>query len=960
MSLSPLRPGRALARRVLAALPLLASPASLASAQSSVTPIVDGAADAVVSVSVRFLADAARPNVPPHAVRVQRPGSGVLVDVSGLVLTNAHLVAEVPDGAPQANQEFWPVVSLANGRTHQVEVLARDERADLALLRIVGGGEQAFSALPIAPPGSGAPGARVVALGRPDPDSAHVFAGALARASGPVRLRDALLDADEVLISDARFHDLLDGAPLLDARGRVLGLHNSSHISVLPPGFSTPPGEEPPKSVDYAVIVSAAAIERALGRHLEGREPPRAPLPEGAGDEAPGAVSAIAPSVVSVWTGAGEHPAASAPGDPHGLRVAAGLGSGVVVDARGLVVTCAALFEDGGTTASVRLASGDVHAASALKIDREHDVALLRVALPEDAVLPAATLGDSRETLEGQFVAVVGRPFGSALTLSVGVLSARERDGLLQLASWVHRGHWGGALVDRAGHLCGIAVHGPEAARVTEESYLGFAVPLAAALEALGDAWRAEAGEASLPETHATPASELRNGVARVVEVTHGSLINVIVSAGVAPQAPGGFNPLAGAPQLEFRLLSQGSGVIIDESGLAISNWHVVEAALDVDGRQRDDFKIEVTLPGDRRYEVRVLSTSRDDDLSLLRLILPPGETVAPVAFGDSDAVRLGEPVVAIGNPLGLSDSVSAGVVSCLSSPANIRGRYHTYPGMLMTDAPINPGNSGGALLDLQGRLVGINSAGSVGMGLAIPVNKAREVFSDKLLSAENLRSSYLGVQVAETERRVLVTAVNAHGPAARAGIEPGDRLVRIGEQAIETAVHYAQAQLGARPGVALPFVVERGGEQRTLEVEPLSFTAWNLFRQTGIQVEELDYAAESEVVRAAGRALHRAYVGDPRAEPKQLMTGALRVTDVAPLDDAPLDVRPGDLLLGMTTVTRGAQFDTEELVRFDGLGALRDAVAPLATIEGNLRRCWILRDGEMHQVNVLMRRPPR
>src|SRR5690606_28431956 len=120
--------------------------------------------------------------------------------------------------------------------------------------------------------------------------------------------------------------------------------------------------------------------------------------------------------------------------------------------------------------------------------------------------------------------------------------------------------------------------------------------------------------------------------------------------------------------------------------------------------------------------------------------------------LGDSSKLRQGQTVIAIGNPLGLANSVSQGIVSCEELDVRIQGRLREYKGMLMTDAAINPGNSGGALLDAEARLVGINSAGRVGAGMAIPVDKAREVFADKLLSAENLRSSFLGLKVSERD----------------------------------------------------------------------------------------------------------------------------------------------------------------------------------------------------------------
>jgi S1-C subfamily serine protease len=932
--------------------------APTAQAQSPVTEVIHATEDAVVRVSVRFNRPkgARVPEGQPSYVSVVRPSSGVFISHTGLVLTNAHLVDEIPDGPASVNPEFWLVVTRPNGISYDATVVARDERTDLALLQVDMPQGRSMPALPLGSIQGRVEGERVIALGQADRILTHAFAGALAFADGPVKLNDALLEPGEVVHTDARFHDLLDGAPLIDTRGQILGLHNSSHLSSLPPGFGHDPDsdEPPPVSTDYAVIVSADAVSASFAEQLKDLVSPNIPIAEPIADVAVAAIGTIAPSVVSVWTGEPDAaPSHADPADPHCQRIAETQGSGVVVDASGLVLTSSDLFEKDAESALVRLASGESYTAKVLKISKRKNIALLQVELPEGTTLPAAELADS--ILAGEYVSVVARP-NSSLTLSVGVLSAVERQGRVQLASWIHAGHWGGALVDRQGRLLGIAVDQPTVAeRADSESYLGFAAPITSLRSTFEEHW--PVGEtAAASET--TEFGDRRNAVARVVEATQSSLVNVIVSKAKAKESSG-FDPFADEGDDEFEMLGQGSGVIIHESGLAISNWHVVDAAMSKGGGQADDHEVKVTLPDGREFQVQVLSTSRDDDLALLKILLPEGEEVTPVELGDSDALDLGEIVIAIGNPLGLANSASAGIVSAKNLEVKIQGRLHPYEGMLMTDAAINPGNSGGALLDAQGRLVGINSAGRTGAGMAIPVNKARDVFSGKLLSAEKLRSTYLGLKVEERGVNLRIREVDPAGPGAAAGLERRDVILSMGGEDISTEIAFAQIQLSAKHGKPIPIRVMRGRDEISTEIMPLSFAAWTIERQCGVQVEPLDFAIESDAVRDAGLALHRAYTGNSNAKPSSLMGGALRVTQVTQLDeDREVLIEPGDLFLGMTTVVRQLGGDSTELTRFENVAGLSAALNPLATRVGHERTFWVLRGDRVLKFDLYVKRP--
>jgi S1-C subfamily serine protease len=837
-------------------------------------------------------------------------------------------------------------------------VVARNERLDLALLQIKGGLE-VLTPMPLANLAGRQAGERVVAMSNSGADL-DIFAGILALPTAPVTLREALLEPGEVLLSDARFHDTLDGGPLVDNQGHLLGLYNASHVSALPEGFEeTEDDEEKKPDTDYAVIVSANAIRAAFPEHFAQSAEPRG---SSLGlYEAVTPIAAIAPSVVSVWSAVeAPHPAQTTPTDPPARLLPEHLASGVVISAQGLVLTSSKIFADEVTTASVRDASGVSHPASLLGRSIKHQVALLQVDLPAGEVLEPARLCNSDQATVGELVAVVGRPY-DGLCPSVGVLSSLDRESFIQVASWVHPGHFGGAVVDRFGRLIAIARSQPASAGdVDEKSYLGFAAPLAVVLETFAETIATTSELELVVETDDEAALSSRGALAsRVVERTRASLCNVLVSR-AAPTADAGFDPFASDEKV-FSLHSMGSGVVIDPSGLALTNWHVVDSAMNADGSQNEDFLVEATLPGGRRFVVDVLSTSRDDDLALISLRLSEGDAVVPVVLGDSDALAVGEPVFAIGNPHGLANSVSAGVISCKDQDVMIRGRLRKYFGLLQTDAAINPGNSGGALLDSEGRLVGINSAGRSGAGLAIPVARARAVFRDKLLSTEKLRTVYLGFEVSDESGALLVTRVHADSPASRAALEVGDEVLALDGEELGSAIRFAQAlrSLVASGGVSLQCL--RAGRQLDLTLKPQSYAAWRVYLQSGIEVSEVDYGEETVLVRDAGIMLHRAYSGDETALPKVLMAGALRVERTRSLEPgAEHPVHPGDLLLGLVSLHRGATADSQQLVRFEKAADLFASLTPLATRDGAWCSLMLLRDGKIVRTSVFVRRPPR
>jgi S1-C subfamily serine protease len=343
----------------------------------------------------------------------------------------------------------------------------------------------------------------------------------------------------------------------------------------------------------------------------------------------------------------------------------------------------------------------------------------------------------------------------------------------------------------------------------------------------------------------------------------------------------------------------QGSGVVLDQSGLVITNWHVVAPAAD----PRTPYRVVAVFPSGDRHAAAVLSTSAEHDLALLQLELPEGKTVKPILLGDSATLMIGEPTIAIGNPRGQANTVTVGVLSAIDRSIHVRtpdGSVRQYAGLLQTDAAINQGNSGGALLDITGKLIGINNAMAMGaenIGFAIPVNTVKRVFQDVLLSSENLASVWLGMRVTDGPDAAVVASVDPRGPAARAGIREGDQLTAANGEPVRNALDYARRVLQARPGQPFPLELKRRAQREKAQVVPISSAEWELLRRAGLAVERITAADDPELVR---RATIEFYSESGRRR-VPLLEAVLRVTEVSP--DSPaaeLDLRRGDLLLGL------------------------------------------------------------
>jgi Do/DeqQ family serine protease len=315
-----------------------------------------------------------------------------------------------------------------------------------------------------------------------------------------------------------------------------------------------------------------------------------------------------------------------------------------------------------------------------------------------------------------------------------------------------------------------------------------------------------------------------------VVKAVAASVVNVY---GARQQQRETRSPLAGDPFFErfFGQMPQrrrgqtslGSGVVVSEDGLIITNNHVIEN-MDV---------VRIALADGREFDCEIVVKDDKSDLAILR-VKDSQARFDPIEIADSDGVEVGDLVLAIGNPFGVGQTVTMGIVSAVSR--TLAG-VNDYGFFIQTDASINPGNSGGALVDMKGRLIGINtviysrSGGSVGIGYAIPSNMTQIILRSAVTGAK-LARPWLGAslqpitaEIAESlglelPRGALVTSVDPRGPAAKAGLQPGDVILGVNENEIEhpDALGYRLDTIGI--GGTAGFAVLRRGDKTLIEVK--------------------------------------------------------------------------------------------------------------------------------------------
>ncbi|MBI2202864.1 MAG: DegQ family serine endoprotease [Candidatus Rokubacteria bacterium] len=301
---------------------------------------------------------------------------------------------------------------------------------------------------------------------------------------------------------------------------------------------------------------------------------------------------------------------------------------------------------------------------------------------------------------------------------------------------------------------------------------------------------------------------------AKLAEAVKPAVINVSVEKSVGPGLLEEFFGRRGAPRDRTRR-GVGSGVIIDPTGIALTNAHVIEGAKEVE---------VVTVAGDK-HKAKVVGLDKKTDLAVLRL--ESAKTFPFLPLGDSDAVQVGDWVIAVGSPFGLQATVTSGIVSAKARHIGA-GPYDDF---LQTDAAINPGNSGGPLVNMRGEVVGINTAivsGGSGIGFAIPSNMAKQV-SAQLIATGTVTRGWLGVSLQPLTsdlatsfgvadgKGVLVAEVQPRSPAAKAGLESGDVIIGFNGKKVESAADLARAVGFARPGEEVRLTVWRDRAEHKL-----------------------------------------------------------------------------------------------------------------------------------------------
>ena len=302
---------------------------------------------------------------------------------------------------------------------------------------------------------------------------------------------------------------------------------------------------------------------------------------------------------------------------------------------------------------------------------------------------------------------------------------------------------------------------------------------------------------------------------------------------------------------------SLGSGVIIDgRRGFILTNAHVIERA----------GKIKVVLQDEREFEATIVGADPDSDLAVLKI---DSQTRLPsIEMGSSDDLMIGETVIAIGNPFGFSHTVTTGVISAINR--SIRAEDKVYLDFIQIDASINPGNSGGPLLNINGDLIGINTAiyaKAQGIGFAIPINKAKKIISDLIQFGEVIQA-WIGITIQKLDARlagylkvpgkkgVMVKAIEPRSPASKAGLLEGDIILAIGKKKIASVRDYWSIKKTYAAGDSLKAQIWRDGEIKTVRVKtrmfPIDRAEDLAFRLMGIRVEDLTERNRREYRTAA------------------------------------------------------------------------------------------------------------
>jgi serine protease Do len=368
-----------------------------------------------------------------------------------------------------------------------------------------------------------------------------------------------------------------------------------------------------------------------------------------------------------------------------------------------------------------------------------------------------------------------------------------------------------------------------------------------------------DSGLSTLRETSEAFSSVAEKAIPAVVFVKVEKTVNT-PSSGIPFEFNSPFDPFGddffdrffrrGQPQepKEYHQMAQGSGCIISTDGYILTNHHVVS---DVD-------KITVKLHDGQELEAKVIGSDEKSDVAVIKV---EGKSLPVLPLGDSDKLKIGEWVIAIGNPFGLTETVTVGVVS-----AKGRSNVHIadYEDFIQTDAAINPGNSGGPLLNLDGQVIGINTAifsqsgGYMGIGFAIPINMARNI-KEQLLKSGKVTRGQLGIIIQElskdladsfnlkSTKGILVADVLSDSPAEKAGLKTGDIILKLDGDEVTDVGSFRNKIAMMAPGTNVKLLIMRDAKQKEINVEigelseiRVQIGASDISRKLGLQVQDL------------------------------------------------------------------------------------------------------------------------
>ncbi len=344
-------------------------------------------------------------------------------------------------------------------------------------------------------------------------------------------------------------------------------------------------------------------------------------------------------------------------------------------------------------------------------------------------------------------------------------------------------------------------------------------------------------------QMRSTNSDESRNFIAAAVERVGPAVVRINTSRQVARALPDEFdNPFFrnffgddGAPPPSQQQQGAGSGFIVSADGQIITNAHVVEGAS----------QVSITLRDGRQFEGTVIGADPVTDVAAIQINAE--EALPTVSLGDSDQLQPGQWAIAIGNPLGLDNTVTAGIISAIERPSSQVGVRDGRVRFIQTDAAINPGNSGGPLLNDQGEVIGINTAiraNAQGLGFAIPIRTAQRIATE-LFATGRFDHPYLGIQMVDltpdilqqineeeellpfqiqAEEGVLILEVLEQTPAAQAGLQAGDVILTVGGVQVLTSLEVQEQVEASIVGDRLLVEIDRNGDLQTVEVRPTTF----------------------------------------------------------------------------------------------------------------------------------------